>query len=210
MAPVATDAGFVETGQKVPISFARGGPAARTAAKAMLAWSLPIAPGARDPASVLDVRRILIDRSAIRPCAPNISKGGLTAAPGANRSRTPIRHLPSLRSSRSNWRRATRSRAERARLDRQRIDKWLWHARIVRTRSAAAALAASGHVRINGHRVDAPSRAVRPGDVVTVALDRAVHVLRVVGFSERRGSTNEARRLCEALDPRARRDDVQD
>ena len=208
MAPVATDAGFVKTGQKVLISFARGGPAAWTAAKAMLAWSLPIAPGARDPVSVLDVCRILIDRSAIRPCAPNISKGG--AAPGANRSRTPIRHLPSLRSSRSNWRRTTRSRAERARLDRQRIDKWLWHARIVRTRSAAAALAASGHVRINGHRVDAPSRAVRPGDVVTVPLDRAVHVLRVVGFSERRGSTNEARRLCEALDPRARRDDVQD
>jgi len=89
-------------------------------------------------------------------------------------------------------------------LDRQRIDKWLWHARIVRTRSAAAALAASGHVRINGRRVDAPSRAVRPGDVVTVALDRAVHVLRVLDFSERRGSADEARRLCEALAPSPR------
>src|SRR5205823_2419893 len=84
-------------------------------------------------------------------------------------------------------------------LDRQRIDKWLWHARVVRTRSAAATLAASGHVRINGQRVDAPSRPVRPGDVVTVALDRAVHVLKVLDFSERRGSANEARRLCEAL-----------
>jgi ribosome-associated heat shock protein Hsp15 len=29
-------------------------------------------------------------------------------------------------------------------LDRQRIDKWLWHARMVRTRSAAAALAEAG------------------------------------------------------------------
>jgi ribosome-associated heat shock protein Hsp15 len=86
-------------------------------------------------------------------------------------------------------------------LDRQRIDKWLWHARIVRTRSAAAALAASGHVRVNGQRVDVPSRAVRPGDVVTVALDRAVHVLRVLDFSERRGSPLEARRLCEAIEP---------
>ena len=87
------------------------------------------------------------------------------------------------------------------RLDRQRIDKWLWHARIVRTRSAAAALAASGHVRINGHRSDAPSSPVRAGDVVTVALDRAVRVLRVLDFSERRGSADEARRLCEALHP---------
>ena len=85
------------------------------------------------------------------------------------------------------------------RLDRQRIDKWLWHARVVRTRSAAAALAASGHVRINGHRIDAPSSSVRAGDVVTVALDRAVRVLRVLDFSVRRGSAEQARRLCESL-----------
>ena len=86
-------------------------------------------------------------------------------------------------------------------LDRQRIDKWLWHARVVRTRSAAAALAAAGHVRINGQRVDAPSRAVRPGDVVTVALDRAVRVLKVLGFADRRGSADDARALCETIEP---------
>ena len=89
-------------------------------------------------------------------------------------------------------------------MERQRIDKWLWHARLVRTRSAAAALASSGHVRINGERVEAPSRAVRPGDVVTLALDRAVHVLKVLDFSERRGSANDARELCEALSPSPR------
>jgi ribosome-associated heat shock protein Hsp15 len=86
-------------------------------------------------------------------------------------------------------------------LDRQRIDKWLWHARVVRTRSAAAALAGSGHVRINGQRIDAASRAVRPGDVVTVALDRAVRVLKVLSFAERRGSADDARVLCEDLEP---------
>jgi ribosome-associated heat shock protein Hsp15 len=89
-------------------------------------------------------------------------------------------------------------------LDRQRIDKWLWHARVVRTRSQAAGLAAAGHVRINGQRIDAPSRAVRPGDVVTVALDRVVRVLKVVGFAERRGSADTARTLCEALEPTPR------
>ena len=90
-------------------------------------------------------------------------------------------------------------------MDRQRIDKWLWHARVVRTRSAAASLAASGHVRINGQRVDAPSRAVRAGDVVTVALDRTVRVLKVLGFAERRGSADEARVLWEDLEPPAAR-----
>src|SRR5215510_12567437 len=83
--------------------------------------------------------------------------------------------------------------------DRQRIDKWLWHARVVRARSAAAALAASGHVRVNGQRIDAASRAVRMGDVVTVALDRPVRILKVTGFAERRGGAEDARILYEDL-----------
>jgi ribosome-associated heat shock protein Hsp15 len=86
-------------------------------------------------------------------------------------------------------------------LDRQRIDKWLWHARVVRTRSAAAALAASGHVRLNGQRLDAPSRTVRLADVVTVALDRTVRVLKVVGFADRRGNAEAAQELWQDLSP---------
>jgi ribosome-associated heat shock protein Hsp15 len=91
-------------------------------------------------------------------------------------------------------------------LDRQRIDKWLWHARVVRTRSAAASLAGSGHVRVNGQRIDAASRLVRPGDVVTVALDRTVRVLKVTGFADRRGSADDARPLFEDLSPAPARD----
>lgn len=81
----------------------------------------------------------------------------------------------------------------------QRIDKWLWHARVVRTRTAAAKLASSGFVRVNGTRIDAASRAVRPGDVVTVALDRSVRVLKVIGLAARRGSAEAARQICEDL-----------
>jgi ribosome-associated heat shock protein Hsp15 len=83
---------------------------------------------------------------------------------------------------------------------RQRIDRWLWHARVVRTRSAAASLAASGHIRINGNRIDAASRPVRPGDVLTIALDRRVRVLRVLSFSERRGPAAVTPGLYEDLD----------
>ena len=86
-------------------------------------------------------------------------------------------------------------------LDRQRIDKWLWHARVVRTRSAAAALVDSGLVRINSERVEQPSRLVRPGDVLTIALDRSVRILKVAGFAERRGSATLARDLFEDLTP---------
>jgi ribosome-associated heat shock protein Hsp15 len=90
--------------------------------------------------------------------------------------------------------------------DRQRIDRWLWHARVVRTRPAAAALANGGHVRLNGERIDAASRAVKAGDVVTVALDRTVRVMRVIGFAERRGSAEQAYGLYEDLGPGPRRD----
>ena len=84
-------------------------------------------------------------------------------------------------------------------MDRQRIDKWLWHARIVRTRSDAAALTHAGHVRVNGRRVAAASHPVRAGDVVTLALDRSVRVLQIEGFCERRGGTPAARALYRDL-----------
>jgi ribosome-associated heat shock protein Hsp15 len=83
--------------------------------------------------------------------------------------------------------------------DRQRIDRWLWHARLVRTRGAAAELAGSGYVRVNGARIAAASRQVRTGDVVTVALDRTVRVLKVRGFVERRGPATTVQSLYEDL-----------
>jgi ribosome-associated heat shock protein Hsp15 len=83
--------------------------------------------------------------------------------------------------------------------DRQRIDRWLWHARVVRTRAAAASLAASGHVRVNGARVKAASREVKSGDVVTVALDRGIRVLKVCGFAPSRGNAETAGGLYEEL-----------
>jgi ribosome-associated heat shock protein Hsp15 len=86
-----------------------------------------------------------------------------------------------------------------AETDRQRIDRWLWHARLVRTRGDAAALAGSGYVRVNGMRIDAPGRMVRTGDVITVALDRRVRVVKVRGFRERRGPAGTGETLYEEL-----------
>ncbi len=84
-------------------------------------------------------------------------------------------------------------------MERQRLDKWLWHARVVRARSSAAALVEAGHVRINGVREKAPGHAVKAGDVLTVALDNSVRILKVVAFSERRGDATAARVLYEDL-----------
>ena len=82
----------------------------------------------------------------------------------------------------------------------QRIDRWIWHARVVRTRSLAADLAESGRVRINGQRVNAAAaRMVRAGDVLTIALHSSVKILRVIGLAERRGGAREIAPLYEDL-----------
>ncbi|MET3353895.1 UNVERIFIED_ORG: ribosome-associated heat shock protein Hsp15 [Xanthobacter viscosus] len=83
--------------------------------------------------------------------------------------------------------------------ERQRLDRWIWHARVVRTREAAADLVRAGHVRIDGARVTSPSQSVRAGQVLTIALDRNVRVLRIVSFSQRRGDATSARALFDEI-----------
>lgn len=82
---------------------------------------------------------------------------------------------------------------------RQRLDKWLWFARVVKTRSLAARLVAEGHVRVNGIRSDSPAKLVKAGDVLTIALERQVRVLRVASPGLRRGPFEEARMLFAEL-----------
>jgi ribosome-associated heat shock protein Hsp15 len=80
-------------------------------------------------------------------------------------------------------------------LERQRLDKWLWHARVVKARTSAAALVEAGHVRVNGNREKSPGHSLKVDDVLTIRLERGVRILRVTGFSERRGDATDARRL---------------
>ena len=87
-------------------------------------------------------------------------------------------------------------------MERQRLDKWLWHARVVKARTSAAALVEAGHVRVNGVREKTPGHSVKAGDVLTIGLDRTVRVLKVVGFSERRGDASAARVLYDDLQDR--------
>jgi ribosome-associated heat shock protein Hsp15 len=84
---------------------------------------------------------------------------------------------------------------------RQRIDKWLFFARAVKSRSLAAKLVATGRVRINRDKAAQASDLVRPGDVLTMTLDRRILVWKVVAPGARRGPAEEARTLYEDLSP---------
>ena len=79
-----------------------------------------------------------------------------------------------------------------------RLDKFLWFARIVKTRAAAQALAEDGRIRIDGRVLDRAHAPVRVGDVLSFAHRGQVRVLEVKALPARRGPPAEARLLyCE-------------
>ena len=82
-----------------------------------------------------------------------------------------------------------------------RLDAWLWHVRVLSTRSACSRLVEDRGVRINGRVTEKPGARLHPGDVVTFAIGQRVRVLRVLALSTRRGSATEAARLYEDLSP---------
>lgn len=83
----------------------------------------------------------------------------------------------------------------------QRIDKWLWHARIFKTRSKAARFASAGKIRINSARVCKPSHLVAPGDTLTYSLHQHLWILKIRDLAARRGSYPQAVLLYEDLSP---------
>ena len=85
----------------------------------------------------------------------------------------------------------------------QRLDKWLWFARIVKTRTLAASLVDSGKIRVNKVKVSKPSHNIRSGDVITATVARRVRIFKVCGTGVRRGPATEARTLYEELTPAA-------
>lgn len=80
---------------------------------------------------------------------------------------------------------------------RQRIDKWLFFARIAKSRTLAQNWVASGHVTVNGEKVRRSSAEVKIGDRVEVLTRERDFVLVVQAPGERRGPYEVARHLYE-------------
>jgi len=76
-----------------------------------------------------------------------------------------------------------------------RLDKFLWFARIVKTRALAQELAERGRLRLNGRVIDKAHAPVRVGDALSFARRGEVRVLKVAALPSRRGPPAEARAL---------------
>ena len=87
-----------------------------------------------------------------------------------------------------------------------RLDRFLWFARITKTRALAQALAEEGRLRLNGRLVDKAHAPVRIGDVLTFARHGVVRVLRIESLPGRRGAPAEARSLYSELTSEAAED----
>ena len=83
--------------------------------------------------------------------------------------------------------------------DSLRLDKFLWFARIVKTRALAQALAEKGRLRLNNRVVDKAHVPVRSGDVLSFAQRGMVRILKVEALPARRGPPAEARALYSEL-----------
>jgi ribosome-associated heat shock protein Hsp15 len=88
--------------------------------------------------------------------------------------------------------------------DSLRLDKFLWFARIVKTRALAQTMAEEGRIRIGGRVVDRAHAPVRAGDVLSFAQRGTVRVLRVEALPARRGPAPEARALYTEISEGAR------
>ena len=83
--------------------------------------------------------------------------------------------------------------------DALRLDKWLFHARLFKSRGIAADRIEGGGIRLNGAPVFKPGRTVRPGDQLTVSAHGRVVALRVRALGTRRGPAPEVQGLYEIL-----------
>ena len=79
------------------------------------------------------------------------------------------------------------------------IDRFLFFIRLLKSRTLAQALIQTGHVRIDGKRVEKVSEEVRVGSVVAFPLRDEVRILRVLSLPVRRGPSTEARACYEEL-----------
>jgi len=63
----------------------------------------------------------------------------------------------------------------------------------------AVKLIIAGHVRVNRKKISSNSKLIRVGDILTIALEQNIHVVRVLGLAQRREGYDKASQLYEAL-----------
>ena len=80
-----------------------------------------------------------------------------------------------------------------------RLDKWLFFARVFKSRAIAVERIEGGGIRVNGQSCTKPGKLVRPGDRITVSAHGQVRALEIAALGQRRGPAAEAQGLYHDL-----------
>jgi ribosome-associated heat shock protein Hsp15 len=86
----------------------------------------------------------------------------------------------------------------------QRLDKWLWFARLTKTRTLAASLCERGKIKLQRgstapKRVDRAHQLVQIGDQLSLVVHDRALALQVLGLGNRRGPASEAQLLYQLI-----------
>ncbi len=85
-------------------------------------------------------------------------------------------------------------------MEEARIDKWLWSARIFKTRTIAADACKNGRIAVNGTNVK-PSRMVKVGDEVSVRKPPVTYSFRILKTIEQRVGAKLLPEIYENITP---------
>ncbi len=85
-------------------------------------------------------------------------------------------------------------------MEEARIDKWLWAARIYKTRSMAAAACKKGQISLNGAQLK-PSRTVRVGDIINVKKPPITYSFKIKQTIEKRVGAKLIPEILENVTP---------
>ncbi len=94
--------------------------------------------------------------------------------------------------------------------DNIRIDKWLWFARVVKTRTLAQKIVRAGKIRANKQKILNPAKMVAVNDVLTITLEQQILIFKIVECGSRRGPYIEAAKLYQDLTPKPDKADQTD
>ena len=83
-----------------------------------------------------------------------------------------------------------------------RIDKWLWFARVAKTRTLAKKLVTNGKIRVDSNKISSASSLISCGQVLTITLERQILIYEIVELGTSRGPYIQAQLLYSDLSPK--------
>ncbi len=79
------------------------------------------------------------------------------------------------------------------------MDKWLWYARIYKTRTIASKVVKAGYLKVNGIRIKKASASTKQGDKITFPTNGQIKAVKVLTLADKRLAAKDAVKMYAEL-----------